>query len=193
MRSHLLPATAAVAALSLVAGCHAGGSSAPQPGQTVNTEITKHPSPKPTKTIVRGFRTLRSGEAERLQAANGAAMVIKVSGPSVSTTRLSSSYGYPPEHGYYVTFKIRIKDVGPTPIVIQRLDFWVRSSGLGKITTNDGAAPYSGSPSQLDTTEITHGESVSNNLTFDVARPSGTVYYGPGGKRPTVAWRFSGH
>jgi hypothetical protein len=160
----------------------------------VQTTITKTASPQPTKTVVRTFQLLHMGEAETLQSKSGA-MYIKVSGPSVSTTRLSATYGYPPSHGYYVTFKIKIKDVGSTPIVIQRLDFWMHTPGLGRINTNEGTSFVSGSPRQLDTTELTPGAAVlstiSNNLTFDVSHPSGTLYYGPGGKKPTVAWRFS--
>lgn len=178
----------------LLAGC-GPNSSSPPGSPVVRTTITKTASPHPTKTVVRSFRLLRTGESETLQSKSGAAMFIKVAGPSVSTTRLSSTYGYPPSHGYFVTFKIKIKDVGSTPIVIQRLDFWVRTPGLGRVNTNDGTAFVSGSPSQLDTTELTPGASVvstiSNNLTFDVSHPSGTLYYGPGGKKPTVAWKFS--
>jgi hypothetical protein len=183
-----------VAVVATVAGCNAGGSTPAGTPPTITTTITKTASPQPTKTVIRGFHTLRPGQSETLQGADGAAMFIKVSGPSVSTTRLSPTYGYAPLHGYYVTFTIKIKDVGTTPIVIKRLDFWVKTPGLGRINTNDGNAFVSGSSRQLDTTELTPGAAVvstiSNDLTFDVSHPSGTLYYGPGGKKPTVAWRF---
>jgi hypothetical protein len=194
VRSHFASASIAAGALIVLAGCTAGSSS-PQSQPTVQQTITKTAAPKPTKTVVRSFQLLRVGASETLQSKSGAAMFIQASGPSVSTNRLSKTYGYVPSHGYYVTFKIKIKDVGSTPIVIQRLDFWLKTPGLGKITTNDGTAPVSGSPRQLDTTELTPGKTivstVSNNLTFDVSHPSGTLYYGPGGKKPTVAWRFA--
>jgi hypothetical protein len=196
MRNVMARAAVAAAALAMAAACNSGSSAdGPGTGPTTTTTVTKHASPQPTKTVIRGFHVLTSGQSATLQGAGGAAMFIKVSGPSVSTTRLSPSYGYPPEHGYFITFKIKIKDVGSTAIVIHRLDFWVRTPGLGRINTNDGSAFVSGSPRQLDTTELTPGSAVystiSNNLTFDVSHPTGTLYYGPGGHHPTVAWRFS--
>jgi hypothetical protein len=152
VRSQLLTATMLLALSGVAAGCKAGGSAAPGTAPTINTTTTRTASPQPTKTIIRGFRTLRPGDSETLHGSGGAAMFIKASGPSVSTTRLSPSYGYPPSHGYYVTFRIKIKDVGSTPIIIHRLDFWVKTPGLGRINTNDGTAFVSGSSSQLDTT-----------------------------------------
>jgi hypothetical protein len=181
---------AAGVALGVLAGCHVGGSSGPDTAPPAVT-VTEHASPQPTRTLLRGFHTLRAGRSATIEGAGGAAMFIKAAGPSVSRNRLSPSYGYAPAHGYYITFKITIKDVGSSPIVIQRLDFWVVVPGLGKINTNEGNAPFSGSPRQLDTTELTSGGHVSNNLTFDVSHPSGTLYYGPGGHKPTIAWRFS--
>lgn len=107
----------------------------------------------------------------------------------MSTTRLSPTYGYPPAHGHYVTFRITIVDTGRVPVAVDPLDFAVRTAGLGRTTTYDGNSPYSGSGDQLDSTELKPGQRVSNNLTFDVIHPTGTLLYAPGG-HTALAWRF---
>lgn len=116
-------------------------------------------------------------------------MLIRVGKPRVSTTRLSPSYGDNPIHGYFVNFPIKILNIGTRPLILERLDFYVDTPGLGKVNTNEGAAPYSGAPRQLDTTELEKGQSISNFLAFDVSTPHGKFIYGPGGKT-SVAWRF---
>jgi hypothetical protein len=178
----------------LAAGLAAAGCTSTQtvgaPGPSTTTTVAHTPKGRATKVILRGFHTLRAGQSGEIIAAHGAEMKIKASIPKASTTRLSPSYGYSPQHGYYVTFRISVANTGSQQLVIERLDFWVNTPGLGKVTTNSGNAPFSGSPTQLDTTLLTPGQKVSNNLTFDVSHPSGTLVYGPGGK-PSVAWRFS--
>lgn len=162
-------------------------------GPTVRTTVTRSTTakPSPVKTIVRRYRTYRAGEVGLLNSpAQHASLRVAVGRPSRSTTRLSDSYGDAPAHGHYVTFRLTITNTGRVPIVIQRLDFWVKTPGARKTTTDDGNAPYSGSGSQLDTTELEPGDRVTNNLTFDVADPTGTLFYGPGGKRPALAWTF---
>jgi hypothetical protein len=61
--------------------------------------------------------------------------------------------------------------------------------GARKTTTDEGNAPFSGSASQLDSTELTAGQDVTNDLTFDVAEPTGTLFYGPN-DRKELAWTF---
>jgi len=152
--------------------------------------ITKTPSPQPTRTVVKGYPTYRAGKTGMIVVASeGASMTIKAGVPKVSRTRLSPGYGYPPAHGYYVTFPLVITNSGHASLLIERLDFYVKTPGLGKVTTNEGNAPVSGSPQQLDSTLLAAGKTVSNNLTFDVSHPTGTFYYAPGGK-PSIAWTF---
>jgi hypothetical protein len=146
--------------------------------------------PGPVRTIVRAYRTYRAGQTGVVQArAQHASLRVTVSRPSVSTNRLSSSYGYPPARGRYVTFRVTLVNTGAVAVDIRRLDFAVRTPGLPRTTTDDGNSPYSGSGSQLDTTELSPGQRVSNDLTFDVRTASGTLRYSPGGKT-ALAWTF---
>jgi hypothetical protein len=161
--------------------------SVPLPGKTV----THTPGPQPTTTRIKGHPTFQAGTTTTIQPQQGVSMTITVGVPSTSRNRLSPSYGYAPAHGYYVTFPLVIKNSGQTPLLIERLDFYVKTPGLGKVTTNDGNAPYSGSSRQLDTTPLAPGKTLHNNLTFDVSNPKGTFYYAPGSK-PTAAWKFHG-
>jgi hypothetical protein len=156
-----------------------------QPGKTV----TNSAGPQPTKTRIKGHPTYQAGTTTTIQPQAGVSMTITVGVPSKSKNRLSPTYGYSPLHGYYVTFPLKIENTGQTPLLIDRLDFYVKTPGLGKITTNDGNAPYSGSPRQLDTTPLAPGLKLHNNLTFDMSKMKGTFYYAPGGK-PTAAWTF---
>lgn len=161
------------------------------PGPTTTTFITRTATPQPTRTIVKSYPTYQAGQTGTIAVpSQGASLTITAGVPSVSKNRLSPTYGYPPEHGYYVTFPLVIKNTGQAQLLIERLDFYVKTPGLGKITTNDGAAPYSGSPQQLDTTLLAAGKTLRKPLTFDVSTPSGTFYYAPGGK-PSIAWTFS--
>jgi hypothetical protein len=107
----------------------------------------------------------------------------------VSTKALSASYGDPPRYGSYVTFHLVIANTGRVPVEIDRLDFWVATPGRARTTTDEGNAPFSGSPHQLDTTQLAPGRSLRNDLTFDVAHPAGTLYYGTAGRRE-LAWTF---
>lgn len=181
-------AAVALAVVALASGCQVGHTTT-EPGPTTTTYITHTPHPHRT-TIIKGYRTFGAGTTGSIGVpSQGAAMVITAKVPSVSRNRLSPTYGYPPAHGYYVTFPLIIKNTGQQSLLIERLDFYVKTPGLGKITTNDGNAPYSGSPRQLDSTLLAPGKTLSNNLTFDVSRPRGTFYYAPGGK-PSIAWTF---
>jgi hypothetical protein len=147
-----------VLALALVVGllaCGCGSGSA-----TAGHQRQRH----------RAYRTLRAGQSGVVRSpAQHAAVRVTVSAASVSSTRLSPTYGSGPAHGHYVTFRVRVADSGKVAIELQRLDFYVRTPGAAKTTTDDGNAPVSGSGSQLDSTELGPGQRVSNNLTFDLA------------------------
>jgi hypothetical protein len=133
---------------------------------------------------------LKLGQVAQLgTGGKGAAALMKVSKPKVSRTRLSPSYGDNPVHGYFVNFPIKILNIGKRLLFVKRLDFYVKIPGQGTVNTDQGAAPYSGAPEQLDTTELDSGQTVSNFLAFDVSSPHGKFIYGPGGK-PSVVWRF---
>jgi hypothetical protein len=170
-----VPVVVALAGVSvLAAGCGVG-----------HTSAQRH-----QPVVHRAYRTLRAGHSGVVRSPKQHASVrVSVGAPSVSTTRLSSTYGSAPLHGHYVTFRMQVADTGKVAIELRRLDFFVRTPGAAKTTTDDGNAPASGSGSQLDTTELEPGQRVSNNLTFDVATPRGTLYYAPAG-RIALAWRF---
>jgi hypothetical protein len=183
-------ATVMIVVAVLAGGCRIGHTTRTITGSPPPTTITKHHHPDPTTTVVKGYPTYRAGVTGTIGVpSQGASMTITAAVPKVSTTRLSPSYGYPPEHGYYVTFPLVITNSGHASLLIERLDFFVRTPGLGKVNTNEGAAPYSGSPRQLDSTLLAPGKTLRNNLTFDVSSPKGTFYYAPGGK-PSIAWTF---
>jgi hypothetical protein len=160
-------------------------------GPTVVTTTTRTATaPQPTRTLLRNYRTYRAGQTGVLQSrSQHASLLMRVSKPTTSTSRLSSSYGYPPANGHYVTFVITVKNSGQVPVLLQRLDFFVRTPGKAKTTTDEGNAPFSGSGTQLDTTQLVPGKRVTNNLTFDVAQPTGTLFYAPNGDK-SIAWTF---
>lgn len=146
-------------------------------------------SPAPTRTVIRSGPVYRAGHPATVIAQDGVVLDITASRPTVSTTRLSSSYGYPPQHGYYVTFAIAIANRGAAPVAIGPMDFFVRVAGQGKVTSYDGNSPYSGASRQLDTTELDPGQSVRAPLTFDVRRPHGRLAFAPD-RSAAVTWVF---
>jgi hypothetical protein len=160
-------------------------------GPTVVTTTTRTArAPQPTRTVIRNYRTYQAGQTGVLTSrSQHASLLMTVRKPTTSTTRLSPTYGDAPAHGHYVTFVLTIKNNGRVPILLQRLDFFVTTPGAAKTTTDDGNAPYSGSGTQLDTTELVPGKRVTNNLTFDVAHPTGTLFYAPNGEK-AIAWKF---
>lgn len=161
-----------------LAGCAPVVSRAAGPGST----------PAPSHTAAAS--AYRAGQTGVLRSpSQHAALTITPSRPSVSTTALSTTFGDPPLHGYYVTFHLVVTNTGHVPVEIDRLDFWVATPGARRTTTNEGNAPFSGSSRQLDTTELAPGHSLHNDLTFDVARPTGTLVYGAKGRRE-LAWTY---
>lgn len=186
MSSRVLAAAAVVTAV--LAGC--GAQSGPH-RQHVGRDRTgpAAPTPAPTITIVRSARTLAAGQAATVTAQQGVSLRVQASRPSVSRVRLSSSYGYPPAHGYYVTFTVTVVNTGTLPVDIGPANFRARIAGQGSVTTDDGNAPYSGAPEQLDTTQVDPGQTLRGPVTFDVRRPHGTLSYLPD-RSAAVEWRF---
>jgi len=155
-----------------------------QSGPPIVETIT--PSPR---TVVHAFRKYDAGETAVVQAQKGVSLRLTVSRPSVSRTSLSSSHGYPPQHGHYVTFHLAVTNTGSRPIPLGPRDFLVRIARQGKVTSYDGNSPYSGANRQLDTTELEPGDTDKAPLTFDVRAVHGRFDYRPGGTTVAV-WSF---
>jgi hypothetical protein len=180
-------ALAAVACLIAATGCaHAPGRTSVR--QLPDSVSTTH-VPGPVHTVIRKFRTYRAGQPGTLQAQAGIALRLTVSRPTVSRTRLSSSYGYPPKHGYYLTFRVAVVNTGSKPVQVRPTDFGVRIAHQGLVTSYDGNSPYSGAHRQLDTTEVAPGERLHAPLTFDVRTTHGRFDYRPDGST-ALAWVF---
>ena len=178
----------AACSAALAAGC------APVHHRVVVTHtlppIIDTPSPRPARTIVHDFRTYRAGQTATLDAQQGVSFRIGVSKPQTSRTRLSASYGYAPQHGYYVTFHISLENTGSRSIEINPRDFVLRIAGQGTVTSYDGNSPYSGASRQLNTTELEPGDHDNAPLTFDVRRTHGRLDFRPGGGGTALAWTF---
>lgn len=147
------------------------------------------PSPGPTKTIVKNTRDLHVGQTTTLTAQAGVALRLRVSRPSSSRTRLSPSYGYPPAHGYYLTFHVQITNTGRQSVDIMPQNFVVTIPGEGRVTSYDGNSPYSGASRQLNSTQLDPGQGVSAPLTFDVAHLHGRIAFVPD-RSAAISWRF---
>jgi hypothetical protein len=132
---------------------------------------------------------LRAGERAELPAQAGVSVSLKAAPPATSRTRLSSSYGYPPANGLYVTFRMTVVNTGRRTIALSPRDFYVRIADGDRVTTYDGNAPYSGAPRQLDQTLLEPGDRVSAPLTFDVGGRHGRLAYAPDGSA-AVVWTF---
>lgn len=130
-----------------------------------------------------------AGTAVDLHAQQGVGLRLRATGPSVSRSSLSRSYGYAPARGYYVTFTITVVNTGSRPVDVGPANFHLRVPREGTVTSYDGNAPYSGAPRQLDTTELEPGDTVRAPLTFDVRRPHGALSYLPDAT-PAITWRF---
>jgi hypothetical protein len=146
-------------------------------------------SPHPTHTVVHAFHRYTAGQSADLQAQAGVSLRVTVSPPSVSTTSLSSSHGYPPRHGYYLTFHLSVVNTGSQPVELSPGDFVVRIPHQGTVTSYDGNSPYSGANRQLDTTELEPGNHDRAPLTFDARGRHGRLDYRPGGTTVAV-WTF---
>ena len=176
----------AAAVVGCLTGCAGSNGSSSSP----SADVTGRQHPVPVKTVVRNYPVYRAGQAGAVSSpGQHAALRIMVSRPAVSTTSLSRGYGYSPRYGHYVSFRLTIRNTGKVPVTVGPLDFWVRTRGAARTTTDDGNAPYSGSSRQLDSTVLAVGHQVRNELTFDVADPSGTLFYGSRGSR-AIGWSF---
>ena len=122
-------------------------------------------------------------------AQSGVGLRLTVSKPSTSTSSLSRSHGYPPQHGYYLTFRLVIRNTGSQPVVINPRDFVVHIPHQGAVTSYDGNSPYSGANRHLDTTEVEPGGTDRAPITFDVRAKHGRFDYRPG-KATVAVWRF---
>jgi hypothetical protein len=169
-----------------LAGCGGGGHQAtPPPAVT----ITRTPTPGPTVTVLRSGVSVRAGATAAFRAQAGVSLRLHASRPSVSRQRLSSSYGYPPARGYYVTFTMTITNTGSQSLPMGPSDFYVRVAHQGKVTTLMGNAPYSGASEQLDATQLDPGQSLFGPVTFDVRALHGVLAFAPDGS-PAVSWTY---
>jgi hypothetical protein len=173
---------------ALAVGC-AGPSGSPPSGGPSVTAPAGSGTPVPVRTIVRNRRVLPAGRSADVTAQHGIAVRLTVSKPSVSRTRLSSSYGYPPAHGYYVTFDITIVNTGVQTVALGPANFFVRTSRQSHVTSYDGNSPYSGASRQLDQTQIDPGQRVRAPLTFDVSVRHGRLAFAPD-RTPAVVWTY---
>ena len=148
-----------------------------------------NPSATPQRTVVHAFHRYAAGQSATLSAQRGVSVRLTVSRPQASATSLSRSHGYPPQHGYYLTFHLAVTNTGNQPVEVNPGDFVVHIPQQGTVTSYDGNSPYSGASRQLDTTEIEPGDTDRAPLTFDVRSKHGRFDYRPGGT--TVAgWAF---
>jgi len=150
---------------------------------------TSTPTPQPTRTIVHAFHRYAAGQTADIQAQAGVSLTVTVSKPAISRTSLSHSHGYPPQHGYYLTFHLAVVDTGSQPVALSPRDFVVHIPHQGTVTSYDGNSPYSGASRQLDTTEVEPGGHDRAPLTFDVRAIHGRIDYRPG-KKPVAVWTF---
>lgn len=151
--------------------------------------LVTSPTAEPTHTIVHAFRRYAAGQTAEIDAQAGVSLKVTVSRPSISRSSLSRSHGYPPQHGYYLTFHLDIVDTGTQPVVLSPRDFVVQMPRQGTVTSYDGNSPYSGASRQLDTTELEPGGHDRAPLTFDVRGIHGRIDY-RAGKKPVAVWTF---
>lgn len=182
---------AAIGALSLAAlsvGCAGSTGREDLPGNDRSGRVGGT-SPGPVRTIIRGAPVYPAGERAELSAQAGVTLNLTAGVPSVSRTSLSSSHGYPPAHGLYVTFRMTVANTGRRTIALSPRDFFVRIGDGARVTTYDGNSPYSGAARQLDQTLLEPGERISAPLTFDVDGRHGRLAYAPDGTA-AIIWTF---
>jgi hypothetical protein len=177
-RGHLT----ALLAVVVLTGC-AGARSTP------HADLSQSPSPAPVRTIVKDSRVVAAGRAVPFAAQAGVALRLRASAARVSRTSLSATYGYPPSHGYYVTFHLTIANTGSKSVQIGPGNFVVVIPGEGRVTSYDGNGPYSGAHAQLDNTELAAGDVLRAPLSFDVHAVHGRLLFVPDSSA-AVVWRF---
>jgi len=176
-------ATAVVAFSTACGGQSAQPQSAPSSGGPASV------SPAPVRTVVKNSRVVDAGRAVPFRAQRGVTLRLRASSAEVSRSSLSANYGYPPSHGFYVTFRLTITNTGSKSVQIGPSNFVVVIPGEGRVTSYDGNAPFSGAPRQLDTTQITPGEVLHGPLSFDVRTPHGRLQFVPD-TSAAIVWRF---
>jgi hypothetical protein len=176
----------AVLAALLLSGVTTGcaGSSAPTSDDRASSS-----TPAPTRTVISNAHVYRVGETAVIRAQAGVGLRLRAAAPAVSRTSLSSSYGYPPQHGYYLTFRLVVVNTGRRTISLSPRDFYLRIPGRGRVTSYDGNSPYSGASAQLDATELDAGQRLAAPLTFDVGRRHGRLAFAPDGSAAAV-WTY---
>lgn len=174
--------------LAVLATACAGSSTGESPAGD-DPSGTARTTPAPDRTVIRGAPVYPAGQRAELSAQAGVSLVLTAAEPTVSKTALSSSYGYGPANGVYVTFRLTITNTGRRTIAISPRDFYVRVGDGGRVTTYDGNAPYSGAPRQLDQTLLEAGDRMRAPLTFDVDGRHGRLAYAPDDSA-AIIWTF---
>jgi hypothetical protein len=141
------------------------------------------------RTVVKDSHVVAAGRAVPFRAQRGITLRLMASSAQVSRTSLSATYGYPPSHGYYVTFRLTISNTGRKSVQLGPGNFVVVVPGEGQVTSYDGNGPYSGAHAQLDNTELGPGEVLHAPLSFDVRSPHGRLQFVPDSS-PAIVWRF---
>jgi hypothetical protein len=172
----------------LLAGCAGPSGRSPSTSPLASSAGRSQP-PAPVRTIVRNSRVVPAGRSADVTAQDGIAVRLTVSKPSLSRTRLSSSYGYPPARGYYVTFHIAVVNTGTQTVALGPSNFYVRTSRQARVTSYDGNSPYSGASRQLDRTELDPGQRLNAPLTFDVSVTHGRLAFAPD-RTAAVVWTY---
>ena len=173
--------------LAVLAGCARSPVSSVPPSSTPSAGT---PTPAPARTIVVDTRVVPAGTGVAVPAQRGVGLRLRVASPTFRRTSLAASYGYPPQHGYYATFRVIATNTGRRTITIGPGNFFVRiRDHRARITSYDGNAPYSGAPRQLDTTALAPGDSLREPLTFDVGGRHGRIAFAPD-RSAAVVWRF---
>jgi hypothetical protein len=175
---------AAVTTVVLLTACGGVGSS-----QRADVSGPASVSPAPVRTVVKDSRVVAAGRAVPFVAQRGVTLRLKASTAKVSRTSLSATYGYPPSHGFYVTFRLTVANTGSKPVQIGPGNFVVVVPGEGRVTSYDGNGPYSGAHAQLDNTEVAAGEVLRAPISFDVRSPHGRLLFVPDASA-AVVWRF---
>jgi hypothetical protein len=174
----------ALLAVAVLTGCAGGGS---DPRAEVSQPTSR--SPAPVRTVIKDSHVVAAGRAVPFAAQRGVALRLRASDPRVSRTSLSTTYGYPPSHGYYVTFRLTIANTGAKSVQIGPGNFVAVIHGEGRVTSYDGNGPYSGAHAQLDNTELAPGDVLRAPLSFDVRAVHGRLLFVPDSSA-AVVWRF---
>jgi hypothetical protein len=173
----------------LVTACAASSEPTPVVSNPASTPGHHRPAPRRTTTLP-AQKVYPIGQVITVRDPGiGAVVRLTARGPSVSTQRLSPNYGYPPQNGYYLTFHLLIVDAGASAVDVNPESFLVDVPGMSGVDSYSGNAKYSGEATQLDSTFLNPGESVSGDLTFDVSHVHGMLRWVVSGAT-VCAWRF---